>query len=201
MRVISTLKTVWTCGLVRLDSTMRLRDDGAHLRHGDELAGQRLRRGRFGGEQGPQLRERQEPRYRVRSRGFRATFEVARAMSSLVMRPEAPVPATCDEVHVVLLRDLANERRGARTLALDCGGRRGAAGSGGSGAGAAGAGAAAAAAGAAAFPAAPPMTATTVLIVTVEPSGTLISERTPATGDGISASTLSVEISKIGSSR
>ena len=49
--------------------------------------------------------------------------------------------------------------------------------------------------------AAPPMTATTVLIVTVAPSATLISERTPATGDGISASTLSVEISKMGSSR
>ena len=34
-----------------------------------------------------------------------------------------------------------------------------------------------------------------------EPSGTLISESTPATGEGISASTLSVEISKMGSSR
>ena len=43
--------------------------------------------------------------------------------------------------------------------------------------------------------------ATTVLIATVCPSGTLISSSVPATGDGISASTLSVEISKIGSSR
>ena len=40
-----------------------------------------------------------------------------------------------------------------------------------------------------------------MLIATVCPSLTLISRRVPATGDGISASTLSVEISKIGSSR
>ncbi len=45
------------------------------------------------------------------------------------------------------------------------------------------------------------MTATTVLMLTVEPSAALISVRVPAAGDGISASTLSVEISKIGSSR
>src|SRR5580698_2928376 len=43
-------------------------------------------------------------------------------------------------------------------------------------------------------------TATTVLICTVAPSATLISVSTPATGEGISASTLSVEISKSGSS-
>ena len=43
--------------------------------------------------------------------------------------------------------------------------------------------------------------ATTVWTVTVFPSPTMISARTPADGDGISASTLSVEISKIGSSR
>ena len=49
--------------------------------------------------------------------------------------------------------------------------------------------------------AAPPMTATTVLICTVEPSAAFISVSTPAAGEGISASTLSVEISKIGSSR
>ena len=45
-----------------------------------------------------------------------------------------------------------------------------------------------------------PMTATTVLISTVSPSAALISSRTPVTGEGISASTLSVEISKSGSS-
>ena len=43
--------------------------------------------------------------------------------------------------------------------------------------------------------------ATTVSTGTVSPSFTRISTSTPADGDGISASTLSVEISKIGSSR
>jgi hypothetical protein len=42
---------------------------------------------------------------------------------------------------------------------------------------------------------------TTVLIATVSPSFTLMSLSTPAVGDGISASTLSVEISNSGSSR
>src|SRR5215813_9532698 len=45
------------------------------------------------------------------------------------------------------------------------------------------------------------ITPTTVWIGTVCPSLTLISFSTPAEGDGISASTLSVEISKSGSSR
>ncbi len=45
------------------------------------------------------------------------------------------------------------------------------------------------------------MVQTTVLICTVDPSGTLISASVPAAGDGISASTLSVEISNSGSSR
>src|SRR5579859_5593440 len=65
---------------------------------------------------------------------------------------------------------------------------------------AAGAGAGAAAGAAAAAPAAS-IVATTVLIGTVWPSLTLISFSTPAEGEGISASTLSVEISKSGSSR
>src|SRR5229473_139906 len=46
-----------------------------------------------------------------------------------------------------------------------------------------------------------PITATTLLTGTVSPSFARISVTTPATGDGISASTLSVEISKSGSSR
>src|SRR5262245_29073005 len=54
---------------------------------------------------------------------------------------------------------------------------------------------------AAAAPASVSMYATTVLIGTVCPSLTLMSTSVPAAGDGISASTLSVEISKIGSSR
>src|ERR1043166_7518069 len=58
-----------------------------------------------------------------------------------------------------------------------------------------------AAAGAAAAAPAPSIVATTVLIGTVWPSLTLISLSTPADGDGISASTLSVEISNSGSSR
>src|SRR5437763_7199806 len=45
------------------------------------------------------------------------------------------------------------------------------------------------------------ITPTTVWIATVWPSPTLISLSTPAEGDGISASTLSVEISNSGSSR
>ena len=45
------------------------------------------------------------------------------------------------------------------------------------------------------------MEQTTVLIWTVAPSATLISFKVPAAGEGISASTLSVEISKSGSSR
>src|SRR6185437_16455668 len=45
------------------------------------------------------------------------------------------------------------------------------------------------------------ITPTTVLTCTVVPSGTLISFSTPADGAGISASTLSVEISNRGSSR
>ena len=46
----------------------------------------------------------------------------------------------------------------------------------------------------------PPITATTALIWTVSPSAALISVSTPATEEGISASTLSVEISNSGSS-
>src|SRR5215467_15598809 len=68
------------------------------------------------------------------------------------------------------------------------------------GASLAGTGAAAGAGAAAELPAAS-MVATTVLMGTVWPSLILISFSTPAEGEGISASTLSVEISKSGSSR
>jgi hypothetical protein len=54
---------------------------------------------------------------------------------------------------------------------------------------------------AAAAPPASSMRATTVLMPTVLPSSTRTSESVPAAGDGISVSTLSVEISKSGSSR
>src|SRR5215467_2084747 len=61
--------------------------------------------------------------------------------------------------------------------------------------------AAAAGAGAPAAAPAASIVATTVLMGTVCPSLTLISFNTPAEGEGISASTLSVEISNSGSSR
>jgi len=80
----------------------------------------------------------------------------------------------------------------------------GAAADGGGGAGAAagvGAGAGAGAPGLAAAPSASPITPTTVLIGTVAPASTRISRSTPDAGAGISASTLSVEISNSGSSR
>ena len=60
---------------------------------------------------------------------------------------------------------------------------------------------AAAGAAAVAAAAAPPITATTLLTCTVLPVSALISVSTPETGAGISASTLSVEISNSGSSR
>src|SRR5882724_11242683 len=75
------------------------------------------------------------------------------------------------------------------------------AGAGAGAAAAAGADLAGAGAVAAAAEPAASITATTVLMGTVWPSLTLISFSTPADGAGISASTLSVEISKSGSSR
>src|SRR5215469_14981946 len=117
-------------------------------------------------------------------------------MSCLVMRPEAPVPGTVARSTLfseAILRT-SGEERGRSPVAAAAAGAAGV----GAAAGAAFAGAAAGAAGfAAGAPAPPPITATTVLMLTVEPSGTLISLSVPATGDGISASTLSVEISKI----
>jgi hypothetical protein len=72
------------------------------------------------------------------------------------------------------------------------------------GGGGTGAGGGAAAAGAGAAATASPsgaITPTTVLMGTVAPGWTRISFNTPEAGAGISASTLSVEISKSGSSR
>src|SRR5260221_2605914 len=71
----------------------------------------------------------------------------------------------------------------------------------GAGAGAALAGGAAGAGADGAAEPAPSITATMVWMGTVWPSAILISFSTPAEGEGISASTLSVEISKSGSSR
>src|SRR5437762_6926598 len=86
---------------------------------------------------------------------------------------------------------------GGGGVALDGSGLGGAAAFGGSGF----AGAGAAAGFDATAPASVSSTATSVCTGTVCPSCTLISARTPAAGAGISASTLSVEISNSGSSR
>src|SRR5260370_34066309 len=110
------------------------------------------------------------------------------------MRPEAPVPGTLVRSTLfsfAILRTSGEERTRSPSATAGVGAGAGVAAAG------AGVGGAAAAAGTADFPAAPPMTATTVLMVTVEPSGTLISERAAAKGDGISASTLSLEVSKV----
>ena len=130
--------------------------------------------------------------------------------SCLVMRAPAPVPRTWLKSMLfsrAILRTsgdsgpAASSGVGAGSAATGAG----AAGGGGGGAAEAGAGAGgagAAAAGAAAGAPAPSLILpTTVLMPTVVPSCTRISPSVPATGDGISVSTLSVEISNSGSSR
>src|SRR5579884_2276842 len=126
-------------------------------------------------------------------------FSIKPSTSSLVMRPPAPVPGTWLRSRLLsfaILRTSGEERGASFTPAVAAATGAGAA----AGASTFAGGAAGADTGAAA-PASPPITPTTVLICTVCPAGTLISVSTPAAGDGISASTLSVEISKRGSSR
>src|SRR5581483_10091334 len=125
--------------------------------------------------------------------------EMCEVMSCLVMRPEAPVPETCARstlFSAAILRT-NGEERGRSPAEAAAGRAEGAVAAAGAFAGGA-AGAEGFAAGAAAPP---PITATTVLMLTVEPLAARISVRVPAAGEGISASTLSEEISKIGSSR
>src|SRR3984957_18436318 len=120
-------------------------------------------------------------------------------MSSLVILPDDPVPGTWRRSRLfsrAILRTSGEDRRrspvSVSAVSVSV-----------SAAAAAGAGVAAGALGwafAAATPPLTPITATTVLIWTVVPACTLISESTPAAGEGISASTLSVEISNSGSS-
>ena len=131
-------------------------------------------------------------------------------MSCLVMRPPRPVPETCERLTPcsrAILRTSGEERassssgdftRGALTAGA-------AAATGGFSsffceAGFSGTAAAGLAGAAAASPSAE-IVPTIVFTPTVVPSDTLISCRTPEAGAGISASTLSVEISKSGSSR
>src|SRR5438552_7107229 len=147
---------------------------------------------------------------------------ITASISCLLTRPPEPVPGTVVKSMPCSLAmrrtsgeectrvpSLAALAAGANVAGCDAGG--GTICGFGAGAAAAGTGTAAGAAaalaeagaGGGAAAAVPPasITATTVLMGTVWPSLTLISFSTPADGDGISASTLSVEISKSGSSR
>src|SRR6266702_4167310 len=161
--------------------------------------------------------------------GVGAAEDAARAsmcprMSCFVTRPAMPVPATSrmSRLCSAAIRRTTGEERvwrsssaviseWGRTGRGACSGSRtkltgGAGGaSGGAGRATDPAGGASGAAGATtgATTAAPSaaITATTVLMGTVAPGWTRISFRTPVAGAGISASTLSVEISKSGSSR
>ena len=138
-------------------------------------------------------------------------------MSSRVTRPPAPEPVTramSTPCSAAIFRTSGVERVLSRSSRVSSPPAAGAGGAG-AGAGAAGAGAseaggarsgAASGAGAAgasdtAADASVSMRATIVLTSTVSPSCTRTSARTPAAGDGMSASTLSVEISNRSSSR
>ena len=151
--------------------------------------------------------------------------------SSRVMRPPAPVPVTSDSLipfSASSRRTIGDSTQRPRAVPVarlltgaGCGGAAGACSGAGAGCGCrrrwrrqpgsgAGAGAgsparrrppAGAGAGVAADGAPSPMTASFTPTSTVSPSGTRISVRTPAAGEGTSESTLSVETSKSGSSR
>ena len=138
-------------------------------------------------------------------------------MSCFVTRPANPVPVTAEISRLcsaAILRTRGVERRRSRSSAVSSpsppfptGAAAAAAVTGTAPPGAAGArwagaeGGEGAGAVTAAAPFSVSMTPTRVCTATVCPSCTLISASTPATGDGISASTLSVEISNSGSSR
>ena len=129
------------------------------------------------------------------------------------MRPPSPVPEICERLTPcsrAIFRTSGEERASSSSAGAWAGGAAAVgAGVGAAAAGffssffssfAGGAAAGAAFTGAAASPSAA-IVPTTVLTPTVVPSVTLISCKTPEAGAGISASTLSVEISKSGSSR
>src|SRR6202451_3434449 len=128
-------------------------------------------------------------------------------MSCLVMRPPMPVPCACDRF-TLCSRAIFRTRGEERACSSSSGsGSAIAWGSTGEGVGGAtacvfsGGGEAFEGAGAAAASPSPAMVPTTVFTCTVLPSTTLMSCRIPEAGAGISASTLSVEISNSGSSR
>src|SRR5579875_3607733 len=202
MRVKSILKTVCTCALVRLESTMRcammdlIRLIGTSSPGSAEVTGA-AGAAAFAAAGGAGAAEAEADAGAAAGVAAAPCFSRKPSTSSFVMRPPAPVPGTWARSRLFSLAILrtSGEERGVSFTSADaaCGAATSAFAGAGAGAGAAGAGAAA--------PASPPMTPTTVLICTVWPAGTLISVSTPAAGDGISASTLSVEISKRGSSR
>ena len=197
MRVKSILKTVCTCGLVRFDSTMRCAMIERMRVSGTSSPGAGVTAGAAAG-----LAVAAGAAVETGAGAGAPPFSMYARMSSFVTRPPAPVPCTALRLMLcsrAILRT-SGEERTCSASSVETGCAAGALTLGAGAAAAACAGAGAAAAGAAPSPA-PPITATTVLICTVCPAGILISVRTPAAGEGISASTLSVEISKSGSSR
>src|SRR5271163_283204 len=129
-------------------------------------------------------------------------------MSCLVMRPPMPLPWTCDKFTLcsrAILRTRGEDRACSSSSCAGWAIVRGSTGEGGADAAAsvfAGGVEALEEAGTTATPSpSPAIVPTTVFTCTVFPSTTLMSCRTPEAGAGISASTLSVEISNSGSSR
>src|SRR5258707_9664391 len=136
------------------------------------------------------------------ARSMPASLAMRRRSGELWMRPPAAREGTGPGPEAAAEAGAAAAGLGACAGGTICGfaAGAGAAGLAGSATFDAGIGAGAALAAAAPSPAAS-ITPTTVWIGTVLPSPTLISFSTPAEGEGISASTLSVEISNSGSSR
>src|SRR5277367_4231075 len=195
MRLMSILKTVCTWALVRLESTIRwamierMRVSGTSssptVATGDGGAAGLAAAGAGAGAAG------------LGAGAAGAPLARWLRMSSFVILPADPVPGTWRRSRLFSLAILRTSGE-ERTRSPDSAASVSASGSATVWAIETGAGGVLGAA--LAPPAAPLITATTVLIWTVVPACTLISESTPAAGEGISASTLSVEISNNGSS-
>src|SRR5271154_3993114 len=159
MRVMSTLKTVWTCGLVCFDSTMRCAMMERIFDIGTSSPGNGCGAAGLGvaGAEGAGAGGATAAGFVPCSRWL--------TMSVFVIRPEAPVPATLVRstlLSFAILRTSGEERTRSPSDAAGAGLAI-------AGAEVAGATAWGAAAGIADLSVAPPMTATTVLIVTVVP--------------------------------
>ena len=113
MRVISTLKTVWTCGLVRLDSTMRLAMMERIFVIGTSSPGCGC-----GGWQASQLVQgrRLAGAAGAAATGFAPLLEMA---DDVGLSDAAGGSGAWDlgEIDVVVLGDLADKRRGADVVA------------------------------------------------------------------------------------